>query len=154
MHTVVSRLEGATTSNPVIKSIYHRPKALTITHIGFVTNLVQGLTPEIAHRWNISTMWRHVCRKHTVFVPLQAELLLLFCSAALTHPPRRRPRIVLQSRVRFRPRCVCYCWGSSHSEPTRDAEHRCGKKTANKNQHEHTRSSHTNTSSVRCCCVF
>lgn len=47
MHVALSFWEGATTFTPVIKSISHPRKVLPITHIGFVINPVQGLTPEM-----------------------------------------------------------------------------------------------------------
>lgn len=50
IHRGVSQLEGATTSIQVRKSIRHLPKALPITHPGFVTSLVQGLALEFAYR--------------------------------------------------------------------------------------------------------
>ena len=49
MHRVVLRSDGATTSSSVVKSIHHLLKASPITHVGFVTNLVQGPTLEIVY---------------------------------------------------------------------------------------------------------
>lgn len=107
MHRVVLCSEGATTSCPVIKSIHHLPKASPITHIGFVTNPVQGLTLEIVYhvkylagcvRGDVVVGNMHIINAQYVVVPQYISRTGVPCS--LQHA-------VFVSSSHTRPDCAC-----------------------------------------------
>ncbi len=151
MHRVVSCSEAATTSWPVIKSIHHLLKASPITHIGFVTNLVQGLTVEIVYHVKYPLMcaerrcnsWKHSHRKYTACRP--GVPCSLQCSLPLFLPHTPVLTAPADCSVCFRPLCVCYCWGSSWSVALNEAaRHRCGKNSKQESARAHTHT-HTHT---------
>lgn len=116
IHRGVSQLEGATTSIPVRKSIHHLPKALPITHPGFVTSWVQGLALEVVYF--IKCVWMWGSEVSCLIRKLAHDEYNVCCSHSERHaglsliPRRETPQIVW---VCFTPLCVCYCWKSSWS---------------------------------------
>lgn len=90
----VSHLEGATTSEPVRKSIRHLPKASAVTHIGFVTNSVQGPSLEIVYHMKYlraSGVWEksrigsvHITQR--IVLPQYKSRTAVACSLCSTLP--------------------------------------------------------------------